>query len=66
MLINMLYYLPLGNISNNCDIGSMVSTMPKTVYDSLNLESMVDFPFYHAHANGDVSKITGEVNNIQV
>ena len=36
-----------------CDIGSMVSTMPKTVYDSLKLESMVDFPFYHAHANGD-------------
>ena len=49
-----------------CDIGSMVSTMPKTVYDYLKLENMVDFPFRHAHANGDVSKIVGKVNNIQV
>ena len=49
-----------------CDIGSMVSSMPKTVYDSLKLESMVDFPFYHAHANGDISKIVGKVNNVQV
>ena len=49
-----------------CDIGSMVSSMPKTVYYSLKFESMVDYPFYHAHANGDVSKIVGKVNNIQV
>ena len=49
-----------------CDIGSMVSSMPKTVYDSLKLESMVDYPFYQAHANGDMSKIVGKVNNIQV
>ena len=44
----------------------MVSSMPKTVYDSLKLESMVDYPFYHAHANGDISKIVGKVNNIQL
>src|SRR4051812_21193801 len=27
---------------------------------------MVDLPFYHEHANGDISKIQGKVNNIQV
>ena len=49
-----------------CDIGSMVSTMPKTVYDSLKLVSMVNFHFYHEHVNGDISKIQGKVDNIQV
>ena len=49
-----------------CDIGSMVSSMPKIVYDSVKFESMVDYPFYHAHANGDISKIVGKVNNVQV
>jgi len=49
-----------------CDIGSMVSTMPKIVYDSLKLESMVDLLYYHEHANGDISEIQGKVNNIQV
>jgi len=49
-----------------CDIGSMVSTMPKTIYDSLNLASMVDLFCYHEHANGDISEIRGKVNNIQV
>src|SRR4051812_37176774 len=44
----------------------MVSTMPKTIYDSLKLVSMVYLPFYHEHANADVSKIQGKVNNIQV
>ena len=48
------------------DIGSMVSTMPKTVYNSLNLFSMVDLPCYHEHANGVISEIQGNVNNIQV
>ena len=43
-----------------------MSSMPKIVYDSLKLESMVDYPFYHAHANGDISNIVGKVNNIQV
>ena len=40
--------------------------MPKTVYDSLELESMVDLLYYHEHANGDISEIQGKVNNIQV
>ena len=44
----------------------MVSTIPKNIYDYLKLLSMRGFPFYHAHANGDVSKIVGKVNSIQV
>jgi hypothetical protein len=48
-----------------CDIGSMVSTMPKVVHDSLNLH-MVNSSFYHEHANGDVSKIQGKVKDVQV
>ena len=43
-----------------------MSIMAKTVYDSLKLVNMVDFPFYHAHANGDISKIVGKVNDIQI
>src|SRR4051812_42011675 len=34
-----------------CDIRSMVSTMPKIVYNSLKLLSMVDLPCYLEHAN---------------
>src|SRR4051812_16587367 len=49
-----------------CDIGSMVSTMPKVVYDSLNLSNMVNISSYHEHANGDVSKIQGKVKDVQV
>ena len=49
-----------------CDIGSMVSTMPKIVYDSLKLVSMVDLPCYHEHANGDIFEIQGKVDIIQV
>ena len=44
----------------------MISTMPKDVYDCLNLTSMVNFSAYHEHANGDVSKIQGEVKDVQV
>ena len=40
--------------------------MPKFIYDSLGFESMIDFHFYHAHANGNTSKIVGRVNNVQV
>ena len=43
-----------------------MSIMPKFIYDSLGFESMIDFPFYHAHANGNTSKIVGRVNNVQV
>ena len=44
----------------------MVSTMPKTVYDSLKLVSMVDLPCFHDHYNGNLYDIKGEVKNIQV
>ena len=44
----------------------MVSTMPKTVYDSLRLVSMVDLPCFHDHSNGNLYEIKGEVKNIQV
>ena len=43
-----------------------MSIMHKFIYDSLKFESMIDFPFYHAHANGNTSKIVGRVNNVQV
>ena len=43
-----------------CDIGSMLSTMPKIVYDSIKCESMIDYPFYHPHANESISKIIGK------
>ena len=36
--------------------------MPKMVYDSLKLNNMVDYPFYHSHADGTISKILGRVN----
>src|SRR3954463_11562224 len=41
-----------------CDIGCMVSTMPKVVYDSLKL-NMENLSSYHEHANGDISEIQG-------
>src|SRR3954466_11904854 len=44
----------------------MVSTMPKIVYDSLRLVSMVDLPWFHDHSNGDLYEIKGEVKNLQV
>src|ERR1041385_2958756 len=43
-----------------CDLGSMVSTMPKIVYDSLKL-NMDKLSSYHEHANGDISEIKGKV-----
>src|ERR1041385_8915997 len=48
-----------------CDIGSMVSTMPKIVYDSLKL-NMDNLSSYHEHANGDISDIKGKVKEVQV
>src|SRR3954470_11224791 len=48
-----------------CDIGSMVSTMPKIVYDSLKL-NMDNLPSYHEHANGDISEVKGNVKEVQV
>ena len=53
------------NLLAYCDIGSMVSTMPKTDYDTLKLVSMVDLPCFHDHSNGNVYDIKGEVKNIQ-
>src|SRR3954463_6827204 len=54
------------NLLAYCDIGSMVSTMPKTVYDSLRLVSMVDLPCFHDHSNGDLYEIKVDVKNLQV
>src|SRR4051812_39621820 len=48
-----------------CDIGSMVSTMPKIVYDPFKL-NMDIFSSYHEHANGDISEIKGKVKEVQV
>src|SRR3954467_13310411 len=47
-----------------CDIGSMVSTMPKIVFDSLKLD--MDLSSYHEHINGDISEIKGKVKEVQV
>src|SRR4051812_39385490 len=49
-----------------CDIGSMVSTMPKVVYDSLKLLNMDNLSSYHEHANGDIFEIQGKVKDVQV
>ena len=54
------------NLLAYCDIGSMISTMPKTVYDSLKLVSMVDLRSFHDHSNGNLYEIKGEVKNLQV
>src|SRR4051812_23544663 len=48
-----------------CDIGSMVSTIPKIVYDSLKLD-MDNFSSYHENANGDILDIKGKVKEVQV
>src|ERR1041384_1809747 len=48
-----------------CDIGSMVSTMPKLVYDSLKLD-MDKLSSYHEHSNGDILEIKGNANEVQV
>ena len=47
-----------------CDIGSMVFTMPKVVYDSLLLYMEI-FSSFHEHANGDISEIQGKVKDVQ-
>ena len=49
-----------------CDLGSTASIMPKMVYDSLTYKNMIDYPFYHSHANGTISKILGRANGIPV
>src|ERR1041385_2182978 len=43
-----------------CDLGSIVSTMPIIVYDSLKLD-MDKLSSYHEHANGDISEVKGKV-----
>ena len=48
------------------DHGSMISTMPKVVYDYLKYENMIEHPLYHPHANGIISKIKGIVKNVLV
>ena len=32
----------------------------------LDIEDMIDYPFYHSHANGTISKILGSANGIPV
>ena len=44
----------------------MMSTMPKMVFDSLNFGDLFDYPFYHSHANGNVTKIMKRVVDVQV
>src|SRR4051812_21718736 len=46
-----------------CDVGSIVSTMPKIVYDSLKLD-MDKLSSYHEHANGDISKVKGKAKEV--
>src|ERR1041385_2751277 len=48
-----------------CDIGSMISTMPKIVYDSLKLD-MDKLSSYHEHANGNISEVKGKLKEVQV
>ena len=48
-----------------CDIGSMVSTMPKIVHDSLKF-NMDRLPSYHEHTNGDISEIQGRIKDVPV
>lgn len=48
-----------------CGLGSMISTMPKMVYDYLKYENMIDHTYYHPHANGIISKIRRIVKNVQ-
>ena len=54
------------NFMAYCDLGSMISTMPKVVYDYLNYEKMVEQPLYLPHANGTISKIKGIEKNVLV
>ena len=49
-----------------CDIGSMVSSMPKVVYDSLELLNLDNLSSYHGHANGDISEIQGKIKGVPV
>src|SRR3954469_13284205 len=49
-----------------CDIGSMVSIMPRFIYDSLNLANMEKFPSFHENSNGDISEIQGRAKDFQV
>src|SRR3954468_20981196 len=51
--------------SGVCDLGSIVSTMPKIVYDSLKLD-MDKLSSYHEHANGDILEVKGKVKGVQV
>ncbi|KAE8788961.1 hypothetical protein D1007_36976 [Hordeum vulgare] len=48
-----------------CDIGSMVSTMLKVVYDSLWLD-MDNFSSYRDHAKGGITEIQGKIKDVQV
>ena len=47
-----------------CDVGSMMSTMPKMVFDALNFGNLFDYPFYHTHSDGSCSKIYKRINEV--
>ena len=64
LLLEFLFFNQ--NLLAYCDIGSMVSTMPKSVYDSLKLVNMVDLPCFHDHSNGNLYEIKGKLKNLQV
>ena len=49
-----------------CDIGYMVSIMPRFIYDSLNLANMDNFSSFHEYYNGDISEIQGRAKDVQV
>ena len=47
-------------------MGSMMSTMPRMVFDALNFGDLFDYPFYHTHSDGSCSKIYKRINEVQV
>ena len=49
-----------------CDIGSMVSIVPRFIYDSFNLANTEKFPSFHEHSNGDITEIQGRAKDVQV
>ena len=44
-----------------CDIGSMMSTMPRVVFDAMNFGDLFDYPFCHSHSDGSSQKFIKEL-----
>ena len=49
-----------------CDIGSMMSTMARMVFDTLNFGDLFDYPLCHSHSDGSSLKIYKRVNEVLV